>query len=89
MSGGGGRSKADNGTWLFLIFGFRAEFVGGGARFVRRADVHRQGDHEDNAEGPEVVKVREGGRAAGGRGVRQHQVLEAVRFELAEAHENQ
>jgi len=66
-----------------------AELVGGGARSVRGTDVHRQSDNEDNAEGPETVEVRAGGRVAGGRVVRQHQVLQAVRFELAQARDEQ
>lgn len=66
-----------------------AELAGGGARSVRGADVHRQSDHEDNAAGPAAVEVRAGGRVAGGRVVRQHQVLQAVRPQLAQAQQQE
>jgi len=46
------------------LTGVVAELIGSGARSVRRTNIHRQSDHEDNAEGPEAIEVREGGRVA-------------------------
>lgn len=73
-----------------LFFFLLTELAGSGTRSFRRANVHRQGDHEDYAESPEVVEMRTGGSAAGGRIVRQYPVLKAVRSELAKTqHEKQ
>lgn len=46
------------------LSGVVAELVRSGARSVRRTDIHRQSDHEDNAKGPEAIEVRESGRVA-------------------------
>lgn len=70
---------------LTTMWRYFAELVGGRARSVRRTNVHRQSDHEDNAAGPEAVEMWTGGRVAGGRVLWQHQVLQAVRLELAQA----
>lgn len=78
--------RRSNVIYLRLSF---TELVGSGTRPVRGTNVHRQSDHEDNAEGAETVEMREGGSVTRGRIERQHQILQVVRFEFAQERDEQ
>lgn len=42
---------------VYHLVNIVTEFIGGCARLVRGTNIHRQSNHEDNAEGPETIKV--------------------------------